>query len=492
MTRNRMESMIVLALILAIGVMYFATMREGHDWSGDSAHHYHHARNIVSGIAYDETGYIMNPQFPGLSPQSYPPGYPLLLAPLVHWFGFDLTPMKIEIIVLFMAFLVAFYFLVRENLSFRSTAAAIAIVGLWPSYWNFKDFTFTDIPFLPFLFVALFLMDRAYRRELADRPPPTYVVLVSFSLWFAYATRTVGLVLVPALLLHDLIRFRKLTRFALGVTAGTLLLVVLQEIVFSGTRTYMAQVEVFDLAAVRYRAVRYAFWLSTVWRNDHSRALARAFFLLTSVLAAVGCVARVRQKITVLETFVPLYIAPLLVFEGNTSRYIFPLIPLYVFYVLIGIEKKILIRTQRTRRVVFVVFVVLVLASFGARYTTFDYEAVGREMSDVEAEGLFTYVREETDPSDIFVARKPRLLAFHTDRSATVYHEPVDDADLWAYLRSVGVSYVVRAPNDLDFFRRFVDAHQDRLGLVYSNSQFALYKIDWTEPTEDASPRAGQ
>ena len=60
---------IVLALILAVGAFYIATIREGHLWGDDFAMYIHHAKNLASGNAYGDTGYIYNPHYPDIGPR---------------------------------------------------------------------------------------------------------------------------------------------------------------------------------------------------------------------------------------------------------------------------------------------------------------------------------------------------------------------------------------------------------------------------------------
>src|SRR5438093_11141663 len=82
MTKFRRPSAAVLC-VLAIGNFYLATIREGHDWGDDFSLYIRHAQNIARGAPYAETGYIYNAQNPGIGPRIYPPGFPVLLAPVV-------------------------------------------------------------------------------------------------------------------------------------------------------------------------------------------------------------------------------------------------------------------------------------------------------------------------------------------------------------------------------------------------------------------------
>ena len=87
---------VIAALILTIGAFFLATVREGHQWGDDFALYITHARNLVEGRPYAQSGYIRNPASPISPPPTYPPIYPMLIAPVYRLFGMNLVAMKVE------------------------------------------------------------------------------------------------------------------------------------------------------------------------------------------------------------------------------------------------------------------------------------------------------------------------------------------------------------------------------------------------------------
>ena len=59
----------------------------------DYAQYIKEASNIAHGIPYYRSNYIFNPLNPDYAPPAYPPGFPLLLAPVVNVFGIAIRPM---------------------------------------------------------------------------------------------------------------------------------------------------------------------------------------------------------------------------------------------------------------------------------------------------------------------------------------------------------------------------------------------------------------
>src|SRR5690349_10751607 len=118
---------LALCVIGVVGVFYLSTIRAGHYWGDDFSLYIHHAKNIVEGIGYADTGYIYDPFFPEFSPKTYPPIYPLLLAPVYALFGLDLTPMKVEVIVFFLMALYAMFLVLRQELPAHYALAGVAL-----------------------------------------------------------------------------------------------------------------------------------------------------------------------------------------------------------------------------------------------------------------------------------------------------------------------------------------------------------------------------
>ena len=52
-----------------------------------------HAKNLVEGVNYADTGYMYKPER-SIAPTAYPPIFSLLLAPIYKWYGLDLRLMK--------------------------------------------------------------------------------------------------------------------------------------------------------------------------------------------------------------------------------------------------------------------------------------------------------------------------------------------------------------------------------------------------------------
>src|SRR2546430_1779658 len=149
------QRLVVALLIAVLGVCYLATLRSGEPWGDDFAMYILQARNIASGHWSAPTGYIYNPHLPKVGPRAYPPLFPLMLAPLYRIWGLNLTPMKVEVVLFFLAALYLVFEFSRRQLPFPHAAGIVAVLGLSPYFWEFKESVVSDWPFLFFAMLAL-------------------------------------------------------------------------------------------------------------------------------------------------------------------------------------------------------------------------------------------------------------------------------------------------------------------------------------------------
>ena len=185
-------------ILLLVGIFYLSTIRQGHVWGDDFAMYIHHARNIVEGKAYADTGYVYNP-LNVIGPETYPPVFPLLLAPVYRVWGLNLAAMKVEIILLFLLSLLVMYLAFVEELGWLEALAVVALTGFNPRFWGFKENIVSDLPFLLFVYLSFYFVHKFRQASFSWKTRWLYVALISVSVFLACGTRSIGLVLIPCL-----------------------------------------------------------------------------------------------------------------------------------------------------------------------------------------------------------------------------------------------------------------------------------------------------
>lgn len=510
-------------LVSAIGVFYLYTIREGHVWGDDHAAYIHHARNIVEGRPYGDIGYIRNST--SINPEMYPPGFPLLLAPLYHFYGFNLKPMKVLCILSFCLAL-GFFYLATQQVGEIPALLTIGIIGVCPYFWDFKDSVFSEYPFLAFTFASLSVANRVRKRpssegmptraewrrvhtcqKIAALPPHRTEVLHGLGAGvlcgFAHVTRGVGVVLPAVLLLTDYLRRRKLTLFSLGTVAGFAAIVAAERMVFTVNSDYLTSFQQsLSMHSLLASPLYYLKCLAVPWDNGYSAQVQMGLYMLLGVLALHGLRLRVWGgasrdeagntafiigKWTVLELFTVIYLLFIILFPWGGRRYLIPIMPFFVLYALVGVRSLTARFAARSRVAMHGVLTIAVASSFALKYTTVSWREIIGGMQSQEASALMEFIRRELKPEGAVVFRKARLLALYSRlRCADIYESGNAEASMACY-RKLGVSHVItsdvfRDPAErilTDLVQRF-PAQFERL---LESGPFAVYRFNRLQPT---------
>lgn len=486
-TANTKTDKLVYLTILVIGAFYVSTIRSGHDWGDDFSLYIQHAKNIAEGAKYWTTSYLHLPPFVG--PDAYPPGYPLMLVPVYKLFGMNLTAMKAEVIVLFLLGLVTIHLVNRRELPSNLQIALIALLGFSPYFWEMKDQVVSDLPFLVLAYLSIYLIQLAYRKSPTGIARVGYILLISLIIYFSYATRSVGLVLIPSLLLYDLIKHKRPTLFALSIAAITSTLVILQSLLLRSDRGYINQFGAENpdflmnwLRFMYHNATHYPRSLTVLWDNGYSKSARLALTCVITGLALVGYVAVLLKKVSITEIFIVFYLMLIIAapMDGGV-RYLIPVVPLYVYYAMQGVNT--IFRKAPLRRWALGTLAVVIAISYVGKYTKADYGSLAVSVESSEAGKFFEYIRTNTNEQDVIIFTKPRALALFTGRHASFY--PVlttNYLEWWKYFGKIQASYIVTGPPQVEedeqlYLKDFISAYQNNLTEIYTNSEFKVYKI---------------
>lgn len=477
---SRSEVVIVALILLAVGVFYVVTLRRGQNWGDDFAMYVMHARNIATGHSYAQTGYIYNPAVPGFGPRAYPPVFPLMLAPAIAIWGVHFLPMKIEIVLSFLAALWCSFALFRREIGRTAAISLVLLMGFNEFFWAFKDEVLSDIPFLFFLLLALYAM---YRHE-QDHPGSEgwrSGAWIGVTSWVAFGTRSVGIVLIPAFFAAELFAHRRVTRTAV-VTLGTFLgFVVVQRFLFGGgAASYLDQFKP-TLASVRVNLRAIPRETAAFWGDSRLHGMVAIASILLLGTAALGFLMRALRRITVLEIFPVFYLVAVLVWPSGHqgTRLLIPLIPLVLFFALSGVQ-WLARRIGRASRIVLVGSLTLVvLVTYASSFAVADFGPIPAGVTSPAAVRFFRFVDAQTPAHAVFVFYRPRALALFTGRSASVFEPAGTPAQNWRYFESIQAGYLALAPQDRGraVMQRVVSAYRKNLIEVYRADSFRIYRI---------------
>jgi hypothetical protein len=482
---SRSSSRIGLVCVLLVAAFDLSTIRDGHDWGDDFSQYIRHASNLANGAPYARTSYLYNPENPSIGPRLYPPGFPVVLAPVVRAFGLELRPMKVEIVLFFVAALLLIHRLIQPFMPPVDAAAVVLMVGLNPFLWDFKDNVLSDIPFLFFFVAALVALTRADDRDGSPRRQIAYAILGGGTMYAAYATRVVGIVLLPSLLMRDLVRHRRVTIESAIAAATFVVLAGIQYALGPRDSSYTDLLTITP-AIVAANVPAYLRWLADIFENGYADLPRKALFVSSAALAVVGYVSLWKQPRALLLAIAALfYLAVVIAWPlAQGTRFLIPVIPIYLACCLLGASSidRVMAGRWGARHLALGVLIAVIGVTYAARYTTLPMTRVPGGIAKRESTELFDFVKTSTQPDDVIVFSRPRALALFTGRTVTPPPRAGDPCRLWSYMRSVRATYVVTGPGAANeeavSLARFVGEYAANLHELMHNADVAVYRVD--------------
>lgn len=468
---------IAIALAVVAAAFLIAERRSGQDWGGDFSLYISHARNVSEGKPYADTGYIVNPYFRSLSPSTYPPLFPLILAPLYGKYGLNYNVLKLPGILCFAISIPVLFCLFCRDLPPPQSLLAVFLWAAWPWVLGFKDAILPDFLFVLLWSLALWLLRVAYD-ESPVRRPEMRGILIGILAYAAYATRSAGIVLPVAILCYDYLRFHRISRLA-GFTTGAFAVLTLgQGLVIHSESSYL---QMFALAPLETTKA-YLYSISILFTSavgGWQRIIRYAAIIPAVVLACAGFFVSFRRFRSPLELTVALYGVLLLLWSlGTGTRYMLPVVPFFFLYLFTGIERAGSRFGVRARNGVACALILLILMCYVIEERTYRPGPIEGGVSTPGFAELCQYITAKTNPEDVFIFQNPRVLSLYTRRAASVYPEHGDPQLVWNYSHNIHARYVIVTDflnGDTAMLHPFIREYGDRLRMTFSNANFRLY-----------------
>ena len=472
-----LPGVITLSVLLAsVALFYTATIRDGNYWSDDYALYVHHAQNIAEGRSYADTGHVYNRDVIDYSPSAYPPLFPLFLAPIYRAYGLNLHAMKIEEVGFLLLTLLAVAAYWKHDLRWPYLVALIGILGFNPYFWELKDSVISDFLFLLFFYLTALVAARAPRQ---GPRWPLWAAGSGVLLYCCVGTRIVGLTLVAGLVLYEVVKHRKLTRFAATAVLVCFLLFLVQLRIFgSGEQSYTDQLHT-TLRNIWVNGKELIRAFITLWGRPWGRTASLVLFAVTTGLAVVGAFKYKEKGLTTVAAFLCFYLPVVLIPGPQGLRYLLPLIPFYVFLMLMGLQQFATYEKQAWARAVVLLPLLLVALSYGEYFRHAHYGLIRQSDGRPSFNELCVFLKANTKPSDVIIFRRCRALSLFTSRPAALY-DYAHPEKLPTDFARFGASYVVASPifeEDREFLIPFIDKNRSHFDEVYENSDFKVYRV---------------
>lgn len=336
---------VLLGIVLLSSVLIAMCIHPGHDWGDDFALYISQAKainNYSSGgldTLYKLNKYCVEHSKTDFGPYLYPNGFPLLLTAIVYLKGINFISIKIFCAAFFILSLPIIFLLFNQ--SFKDRKLVIFIVGciaFHPSFLKFSDNVLSDFPFLFFCLLSIYLI-----------PKCTSVVsqiLLGILIFFTYSIRDIGIILLPTLFAYQwqYIFSKKKTKISCHVFPYITFAVFFLLSYFllpRGTSNHFNMLFNSSLLwhRIYFNMIYYCNLMCLYFFPGVINLFLRiSFLVIIAILFCLGAIYSFKRYLHFL-VFTSLVFFILLIWVGvQGDRFIFPIIPFILFFLVKGLE----------------------------------------------------------------------------------------------------------------------------------------------------------
>ena len=405
-------------------VLCLLSIQPGHNWGGDYSMYLAQAKYLLQGdldVLYTVNQYAMDQSDLPIGPSLYPMGYPVLLAPIYYFFGSNFVILKIFNALFFIGSIPLVFSILRSVSSKKQLAFYGTILfAINFQLVNLADNLGSDFSGMFFGFLSLYLMIK-----IREFDTWFYVVMLGLSIFTCYSVRTVGLVLVPTLIVFHICQYIKegkikLLNVALPYVVFMICYLIYGQLFDSIDSIYLALIENISFDSVWNNVLGYGEYFMGFFVN--LKNFPSIVSIITALLFFPIFVIGIWPIITRDNLFLMCYCASMLVllivYPFTSIRFIIPLSAFAIYAVLNGLDhlgQRINLNLSAikwlSKGLVLGVFMQSVLLVF------LHQKDGTNESLTLEMQSIYSYINETIPDDKIFVFHKPRVLRYFTDNN---------------------------------------------------------------------------
>lgn len=436
-----------LIIILSLHIVFCIFLFDPkHDIGGDNAIYLSLAKSLVSLKGYRD---IYKPDEPLHT--KYPPGYPLILSIIILFTDIrNAIPFKILNIIFSTLSIIIFYLLFKNRLKGFLFYSFLLLIALNPTYIEYSHKILTEIPFIFFSFLTLYLCDIYSKKNNLK-----LLILISILSTFPYYLRTAGIVLVVSIFLFLLLnkKYKDLIIYSIIV------LVLITPWIIRGSRIggeggYKSQLLAKNSYDLSSGTITFKDFLVRVGQNLMIYPFeiiprfflpflinikSNLFFIISGViflsLILLGIIKGFNRRNLLFIIYFIFFFGLCIIWPSvwSSDRFLLPLLPLIFFFFFISIDwikKKLKIKEDLIYYIIFSLLIIsafinIVPSSF-KNFLMLSGYIQGNKYSGYSADYIrfyetAEYARKHTSENSKFLVRKPELFYLASGRKSFCY-----------------------------------------------------------------------
>ena len=417
-----MKYKVVLTVIVVISIFIgIGSLTRGHEWGDDFAWYILQAKSILNGTIeqfMQQSEFTNTQSTTHVGPLAYPWGYPLILTPVYAFKDTSPLALKLPAIFFYAGFLICLYYLMKTRLTLTESLLIVSLFAFNPILLRFEDQILSDIPFLFFSTLTLFLMVKDDKRKVMD------YILIGASIFLTTFMRATGIFLLGSFLLIEFFKFLKnikdrdvfkqiVLSFFMVVFVFAVLWVANILLFPSGGESYLSQYAGLTFETITNSTVAYFNVFSRFF--GEADAWIYLYYVLFIFFLLGAWIRRKDDAIFIVFTIVWM-IVHITYPYWQGPRYIFPILPIFIYFTFQGMKTAINKLPEQFRLGVQRSYYGLWAAIACIFLFTSGRNAMANIQNDRAINGpfdpyslqVYDYIKEKTSPDSVVVFYKPR------------------------------------------------------------------------------------
>lgn len=426
---------IVSSILLVFAIFNLTSRTEFLSDADDNAHYMILAKSLAIGAGYKD---ISEPGWP--EHYKYPPLFPMMLVPAIVLFGYNVMALKAYMVIFNVLSLLAIYLFFKELTKNKFVAVAVmTITGFSFEYFLWANDIMSETPFVMFSFFALYFLvkEKGY-------------LSILFTI-AAILTKSIGIVLVPAIFLHLLFK-KQIRESAIYVGLTGLVFGLWSWRNWNYSESYINLVKyvspydksqgLLTLSSISQRIghniyIHLNSMATLIFQYVGINPMLMPLFVIVLVFVTfLGAITAIQRKEYILPLYFTFFLGFLAFWPWDTIRFIVPIMPVVIYFFIRGLYfiAKLVVDTysfdQKYINYAFVGMVIVLLIStlpgFFSKYT--ELREFKYDDGMVKYKYIAEWAKNNTKEDKIFLVRKPHLFYLWANRTAKTYPFSLDGA----------------------------------------------------------------
>lgn len=487
----------IFPLILALAAAsYLFTLTPALTVAGDDIGYIILAQSLVSGNGYRDL------HLPGSPRQSKTyPALPLMLAALMLIFSQQaIIAFKLLSSLSLLSALIIFYLLLRGDEHIRDElfiSASALLLAFNPYLLASSNRVLTELPYTALSLFIIFIFQKYFREKTGITKNFFFLCAISLSIILLFYLRGIGIALLLAVLAYMALRkeFKQAAvvacLFILGISVY-----LYRDTLISGHGSwqhyFMAHFVTYNpqgtlnatgfffhrslLYACAYATTHiadlffYPFLLNITQQSPLFGAKLLAGVLLFMFIA-YGFVLQARRRLSPQHIYTVIYIVLISMFSVRGERYLVPLLPLFIYYLMTSVTA---FGVKRALLASFLVLGLFFINAAGDTHVIYNERYKPYSSQEVSYLSCSSWIKDNTSGKSIILCRKPQIIYFQTGRQSNYYPVPVNFKELKHVFQNKQAEYFIIDSFDSEVqsaLLKFIALYKDNFDLVFSTAE---------------------